>query len=170
MVRAVRGGDASCEVVSLAFTSGVSQLGVVGSQRRSASVKVVGSKVMRWRCGQREKMCCGWCAWFSFCIVRPDASPRPSPTGEVTACIRTSYLCSCTGATRFIIRIRTRAVHIRTRRGITRGLGVTRAPLALVEDVVHAAGQADVLVTSRVALRPTMLYGLTSSFSDPVTG
>ena len=97
VVRARRGGDASCEVVSLAFTSGVSQLGVVGSQRRSASVKVVGSKVMRWRVWPARKMCCGWCAWFSFCIVRPDALPALSHRErEVTACIRTSYLCSCT--------------------------------------------------------------------------
>ena len=73
-------------------------------------------------------------------------------------------------ATRFIIRIRTRTVHIRAGCRVPRGLGITRAPLALVEDVVHAAGQADVFRHVPVALRPTMLYGLTSSFSDPVTG
>lgn len=49
-------------------------------------------------------------------------------------------------------------------------LCVTRAPGALVEDVIHVAGQATFLVTSQVALRPRMLYGLISFFSLPVTG
>ena len=43
-----------------------------------------------------------------------------------------------------IIGISPRAVHIGTRRGIPGGLGITRTPLAFVEDVIHAAGQADV--------------------------
>lgn len=53
---------------------------------------------------------------------------------------------------------------------IARGLGITRTPQTFVEQVVHAAGQTDILVTSRVALRPTMLYGLISLVSGPTAG
>lgn len=45
---------------------------------------------------------------------------------------------------RFVIGVGARASHIRNIGQATGGLRIPRAPVALVEDVIHAAGQADV--------------------------
>lgn len=50
---------------------------------------------------------------------------------------------------RFVIGIRASARHIVPGYNIARGLGITFTPQTFVEDVIHAAGQADVFVTSR---------------------
>lgn len=59
------------------------------------------------------------------------------------------------GAARFIVGLGAGAVH--RAGGAPGGLGVARAPVALIEDVIHAAGQTDVFGDVEVALRPRML-------------
>lgn len=71
---------------------------------------------------------------------------------------------------RFVIGVRASARHISASLSIPDGLRVTFTPQTFVKEVIHATGQADILVTSRVALRPTILYGLTACLSVPVTG
>ena len=95
---------------------------------------------------------------FLFGLMRPDAlTPALSHTQReqtqktatevavlLLPCLEVCIHTHIPGTARFIIRVRTRTVHIGTRRGVTRGLGITRTPLTFVKDVIHAAGQADV--------------------------
>lgn len=71
---------------------------------------------------------------------------------------------------RFVIGVRASARHIVPGYNIARGLGIAFTPQTFVEDVIHAASQADIFRHIPVALRPTMLYGLTSLAELPVTG
>lgn len=70
---------------------------------------------------------------------------------------------------RFIIGLRPCAIQISAGRRIPRCLRITGTVVTNIEQVIHSAGQAQVLFTSQVALSPTMLYGLTSFNSLPDT-
>ena len=77
----VRGGDASCEVVSLAFTSGVSQLGVVGSQR--IGVRKGGGvegDAVEGVASERNVLWVVCMVFLLYCGLMP--SPGPLPQGE----------------------------------------------------------------------------------------
>lgn len=73
------------------------------------------------------------------------------------------------GPPRFVIGLGTRAIQISSRRRVAGRLRIPCPVVADIKQVIYPAGEAQILFTSRVALRPTMLYGLTSFSSLPLT-
>ncbi len=73
------------------------------------------------------------------------------------------------GPPRFVIGLGTRAIQISSRRRVAGRLRIPCPVVADIKQVIYPAGEAQILFTSQVALRPTMLYGLTSFSSLPLT-
>lgn len=73
------------------------------------------------------------------------------------------------GPPRLVIGLRTRAIQISPRRRVAGRLRIPCPVVANIKQVIYPAGEAQILFTSQVALRPTMLYGLTSFSSLPLT-
>nr|VXZ89808.1 Uncharacterised protein [Klebsiella pneumoniae] len=73
------------------------------------------------------------------------------------------------GPPRFVIGLGTRAIQISSRRRVAGRLRIPCPVVANIKQVIYPAGEAQILFTSQVALRPTMLYGLTSFSSLPLT-
>ena len=73
------------------------------------------------------------------------------------------------GPPRLVIGLGTRAIQISSRRRVAGRLRIPCPVVADIKQVIYPAGEAQILFTSQVALRPTMLYGLTSFSSLPLT-
>ncbi len=73
------------------------------------------------------------------------------------------------GPPRLVIGLGTRAIQISSRRRVAGRLRIPCPVVANIKQVIYPAGEAQILFTSQVALRPTMLYGLTSFSSLPLT-
>lgn len=73
------------------------------------------------------------------------------------------------GPPRFVIGLGTRAIQISSRRRVAGRLRIPCPVVADIKQVIYPAGEAQIFVHIEVALRPTMLYGLTSFSSLPLT-
>lgn len=73
------------------------------------------------------------------------------------------------GPPRFVIGLGTRAIQISSRRRVAGRLRIPCPVVANIKQVIYPAVKLRFLFTSQVALRPTMLYGLTSFSSLPLT-